>query len=210
VPKAAKTGRTYSGFLDCIDENGITAWAELDTVIGRIGGKAIMTIHFTFCNFMFGILLDDKTSLSVSDKIVGLKSVLRDNCLVFGDVFPIMLTGNGGEFSDVAKFENNLDSEKEASLYFCDPYKSCQKPKIEKNHTLFRDIAPKGKSFDNFKQDTVNLIFSHVNSVTRKSLNGKTPYEMFVFTYGEKLAEVLGVKFIPAKEVIQSPLLLKK
>ena len=39
---------------------------------------------------------------------------------------------------------------------------------VEKNHTLFRDIVPKGKSFDKFTQDTVNLIFSHVNSVKRK------------------------------------------
>jgi len=58
------------------------------------------------------------------------------------------------------------------------------------NHTLFRDICPKGTSFDNFTQDTVDLIFSHVNSVARKKLNGKTPYELFHFTFGEKITSL--------------------
>ena len=52
-----------------------------------------------------------------------------------------------------------LKGEKEACLFFCDPMQSCQKAQIEKNHTLFRDIVPKGSSFDHFTQDTVNLIF---------------------------------------------------
>ena len=57
--------------------------------------------------------------------------------------------------------------------------KSCDKSYVEKNHALFRDICPKGTSFDHFTQETVDLIFSHVNSVARKKLNGKTPYELF-------------------------------
>ena len=32
-----------------------------------------------------------------------------------------------------------------------------------KNHTLFRDIVKTGTSFDDFTQESVNLIFSHVN-----------------------------------------------
>ncbi|ASS40990.1 hypothetical protein AXF21_03165 [Eubacterium minutum ATCC 700079] len=84
------------------------------------------------------------------------------------------------------------------------------KPHVEKNHTLFRDICPKGTSFDNFTQDDVNLIFSHVNSIVRNSLGGKSPYDLFSFTYGEKTASLLGIEKIPSREVIQSPLLLKK
>jgi IS30 family transposase len=79
---------------------------------------------------------------------------------------------------------------------------------VEKNHTLFRDIVPKGQSFDGFTQDTVNLIFSHVNSVKRKSLNGKTPYEIFAFTYGKEIESVFGIQNILSELVIQSPKLL--
>ncbi|MDW7730453.1 MAG: IS30 family transposase, partial [Bacillota bacterium] len=106
--------------------------------------------------------------------------------------------------------ENNTAGERETCLFFCDPYKAYQKPKVEKNHTLFRDIVPKGSSFDYFTQDTVNLIFSHVNSVKRKSLGGKTPYELFAFTYGAEIATLLGITPVSAGEVNQSPSLLKK
>lgn len=210
VPKAIRVDKTYEDFLVCIEENAITSWVEMDTVIGRIGGKAIMTLHFTMCDFMVGFLLDDKSAAEVTVKILALKTKLENIGMRFGDVFPLILTDNGGEFSDVFSVENDLYGTKETELFFCDPYKSYQKPNIEKNHTLFRDIVPKGKSFDGFSQSTVNLIFSHVNSVKRKILNGKTPYELFSFTYGEALSELLGIRRIPAEQVIQSPKLLNR
>lgn len=209
IPKAAKIGRTYDDFLAHIEEHNISSWVEMDTVIGRVGGKVILTFDFTFCNFMFGLLLDDRTASEVSEKIRSLKNMLFANNALFGDIFPLILTDNGGEFANVSAIEADCDGAIETSLYFCDPFQSCQKPKVEKNHTMFRDIVPKGESFDYFTQETVNKIFSNVNSVKRKSLNGKTPFEMFSFTYGENIALCLGVKPIPPGEVIQSPKLLK-
>jgi len=209
VPKAAKVGRTHEDFLDYIQQQDITAWVELDTVIGRIGGKIIMTLHFTFCNFMVGFLLPDKTAASVRECVVLLKKRLSDNGVRFGDVVPLALTDNGGEFSDVFAIENDSCGQKETTLFFCDPMQSSQKGKIEKNHTMFRDIVPKGRSFDNFTQKTVDIIFSHVNSVKRKIFNGKTPYEVLAFTYGDKLPQLFGIVPIPPECVIQSPKLLE-
>jgi IS30 family transposase len=209
VPKATKIGRTYDDFLSHISESGISSWVEMDTVIGRIGGKVIVTFDFTFCNFMVGLLISDKTALHVSEAISELKSKFDSEGLKFGDTFPTILTDNGGEFANVSAIESNDDGEKETQLFFCDPYKSCQKPRVEKNHTLFRDIVPKGKSFDEFSQNTVNMIFSHVNSIKRKSLGGKTPYEVFVFTFGETITKILGIEPVHAKDVVQSPKLIK-
>jgi len=210
IPKALKIGRSYDDFRNHVEEHGISSWVEMDTVIGRAGGKALLTMHFVFCNFMCALLLDSKTSAEVSAKMLSLKNSFAENGLRFGDVFPLILTDNGGEFADIFTFENGLRGEKETRLFFCDPYQSSQKPNVEKNHTLFRDIVPKGESFDGFTQETVNLIFSHVNSVKRKIFNGKSPYEMFAFTYGEKTAGLLGVKPVPPNEVIQSPKLLRQ
>jgi IS30 family transposase len=160
-------------------------------------------------NFMFGLLLEDKTAVSAAEKIRELKKKLLSNGIRFGDIFPILLTDNGGEFANVAAFTDDTDGLPETRLYFCDPYQSSQKPKVEKNHTIFRDIVPKGESFDYFTQETVNLIFSHVNGSKRKVLNGKSPYEMFKFLYGEALADLLGIAYIPAEDVIQTDKLLK-
>lgn len=210
IPKANKIGRTYDDFLSYTKENNMSSWVEMDTVIGRIGGKVILTLDFTFCNFMAGILLDDKTASQVTEKFHLLKISLAACGVRFGDVFPLILTDNGGEFANVFTIENSIaDGEKESVLFFCDPYQSCQKPKVEKNHTLFRDIVPKGDSFDHFSQETVNLIFSNVNGVKRKLLNGKSPYEVFVFTYGKHIADLFGIFYVPADMVIQSPKLLK-
>ena len=209
IPKAVKVGRTYDDFLSYIEENGISSWVEMDTVIGRVGGRVLLTLDFTFCNFMAALLLEDKTAVQTAEKIRLLKATFATHGVRFGDVLPLILTDNGGEFANVGAFENTLDGERESELYFCDPYQSSQKPRVEKNHTLFRDIVPQGKSFDAFTQDTVNMIFSHANSVKRKSLNGKTPYEMFAFTYGAEISALLGIQPVPADKVIQSPKLLK-
>lgn len=120
-----------------------------------------------------------------------------------------MLTDSGGEFSCVEYIENNGE-ESPSALFFCDPYMPSEKPHIEKNHTLFRDIVPKGNSFDGFTQETANMIFSHVNAVKRPKYNGKSAYDLFTFTFSRELSSSLGISYIPAVQVIQSPALLKK
>ena len=72
-----------------------------------------------------------------------------------------------------------------------------------------RDIVPSGTSFDEFTQDTVNIIFSHVNGVKRKQFNGKSAYDIFTFSYSAELATAFGISKIPAESVIQSPKLLR-
>lgn len=209
VPKRVRVGRTYSDYLAHISENPYINTVEMDTVVGRNGGKVIMTFQFANVDFMFGILLENKSAAEAACKISSLKQKLMDAGFGFGDVFPLLLTDNGGEFACVSAFENSASGEKETSLFFCDPNASYQKPHVENNHSLFRFISPKGSSFDSFTQDTVNLIFSHVNGVLRKQFNGRSAYDMFTFTYSEKLASALGISRIEPQNVVQSPLLLK-
>lgn len=216
VPKIAKKGRTFQDFTDYISAHEVENWIEMDTVIGNPGGKVIMTFLFTSCSFMFGLLLHNKTALEASEKIRSFKSRLSEQGISFGKLFPLLLTDNGGEFAHIHAFEDDLNGEHETNLFFCDPYRSCQKARVEKNHTLFRDIVPKGSSFDSFTQEDVNCIFSHVNGVKRKKLNKKTPFELFCFLYGtdaidgERLAGVLGISPTDPESVIQSPNLLKQ
>lgn len=209
VPYWAKQGRTYADFLEFISQNDDVSVVQLDTVIGEIGGKVIMTIHFVNTDFMVGLLMDNKTAAESASKIAELKKNLKANNFEFGQIAPILLTDNGGEFSIVSSFENDADGNLESHMFFCEPCSPHEKAHIEKNHTLFRDIVPTGTSFDGFTQDTVNLIFSHVNSVKRKQFNGKSAYEMFAFSYSEDLANALGISKIDPKKVVQDTSLLK-
>lgn len=210
MPKWACEGRTFNDFLAFVEDNSDIPLVQLDTVIGRIGGNVIMTIHFVNSDFMIGLLLDNKTAAEAANKIQSLKSELKTLGFNFGEIAPLLLTDNGGEFSIVSAFENDIDGNTESNMFFCEPCSPQEKAEIEKNHTLFRDIVKTGTSFDDFKRETVNLIFSHVNAVKRKQFNGKSAYDMFSFYYSEVLASTLGISFIPANEVIQSPKLLAK
>lgn len=209
VPKVAKRGREYADFLAHISELETKQWVEMDTVIGKAGGKVIMTFIFTQNNFMFGLLLDNKSAAAATAQILALKKRLSEQGIRFGDIFPLLLTDNGGEFSNVTAFTDDLEGLTESKVFFCDPYRSSQKPKVEKNHTLFRDIAPKGTSFDDFTQKDADTIFSHVNSVKRNVFNGNSPYSLFVQIFGKDTAEALGIVEILPNDVIQSPKLLK-
>ena len=210
VPKWAREGRTFNDFLAFVEDNSDLLLVQLDTVIGRIGGKVIMTIHFVNSDFMIGLLLENKTAAEAANKIQGLKRDLNSLGFKFGDIAPLLLTDNGGEFSVVSAFENDTEGNAESNIFFCEPCSPHEKAEIEKNHTLFRDIVKTGTSFDDFTQETVNLIFSHVNAVKRKQFNGKSAYDMFSFYYSEVLASALGISFVPSNEVIQSPKLLAK
>ena len=209
VPHGVKVGRTYDDFLAYVENKPDISRVELDTVIGKVGGKLILTIHFVSVDFMVGILLNDKTAAEAALRITELKSRLKRSGFKFGDVMPLLLTDTGGEFSCVSAIENDDNGNLESHIFFCNPNAPYEKPHIEKNHTMFRDIVPKGSSFDNFTQETVDLIFSHVNAVKRKQFNGKSAYDLFTFSYSRELAAALGISPIPADEVVQSPSLLK-
>ena len=207
IPKEAKKGRSYEDFQNYLSLNQLDSWLEMDTVMGRMGGKVLLTFNLSFCNFIFARLLDNKTALEVTKHLYDIKSTLHEADKDFFQLFPVILTDNGGEFARVDDIE--MDVRGESKLFFCDPNRSDQKGRIEKNHTLIRDILPKGTSFDNLTQEDINLVCSHVNSVKRAALNGKSAYELFAFTYGEEIPKLLGISKIPAEDVCQSSKLLQ-
>lgn len=207
IPKEAKKGRSYEDFQNYLVLNQLDSWLEMDTVLGRMGGKVLLTFNLSFCNFIFARLLDNKTALEVTKHLYDMKNTLHEADKDFFQLFPVILTDNGGEFARVDDIE--MDVRGESKLFFCDPNRSDQKGRIEKNHTLIRDILPKGTSFDNLTQEDINLVCSHVNSVKRAALNGKSAYELFAFTYGEEIPKLLGISKIPAEDVCQSSKLLQ-
>lgn len=99
-------------------------------------------------------------------------------------------------------------------VYYCDPYCSWEKPHIENQHTLLRRILPKGTSFDSFDdltQEDINLVCSHMNSYSRESLNGATPFGMAPPDFsGDSLIDALGLMRIKPDDVNLTPGLLLK
>ena len=209
VPRGARIGRSFQDFQAFSRLNPSLSFTEMDTVIGRPGGKVIMTFQFVPADFMFGLLLDNKSAAEAAARITAFKARLDSLGLSFGELFPALLTDNGGEFSCVSAFENNAAGEKETSVFFCDPNAPYQKPHVENNHALLRTVLPPSSSFDDLTQRDVNLLFSHVNALIRKQFHGKSAYDVFSFLYSAPIAAALGVSFI-SPEAVQLSRSLRK
>lgn len=95
-------------------------------------------------------------------------------------------------------------------VFFCDPLRSDQKGKCEKNHEEIRKILPKGKTdFDALRERDMAVLMSHVNSYARDSLNWATPYDLEKLMAPEGLLDGLGVERIPADDVTLKPYLIE-
>ena len=128
----------------------------------------------------------------------------------YSKLFSLLLTDRGSEFEKYELFEVNIETgEIRGNIFYCDPQMPSQKPNVENNHNYVRDIIPNGKSLKHLTQKDVDLMFSHINSTPRKSLNAKTPYETFEFLYNAEILKKLNVQKIEKDMVTLQPYLLK-
>ena len=209
VDKGCRVGRSYEAFEKFMEKNPDTAVVQMDSVIGSKSGKCLLTIHFVDSSFMLAFLREANTSKSVTDVFAYLYELLGDRN--FKNLFPIILTDNGSEFSNPKAIEEpDMLSGLKTRIYYCDAGKPYQKGAIEVNHELIRRILPKGASFDQLTQDDIDLMMNHINSYKRKKLNNRSPYETFSFYHGEKVLEKLVCEPVSAGDILLKPSLLKK
>jgi IS30 family transposase len=207
IDKSCRIGRTYADFKSFCEQSGFQI-VEMDTLIGRPGGKVLLTLMFKSCDLMLVFLRERNTSQSVIDIFDSLQTRLGSDC--FKKLMPIALADNGSEFSNPKALEFDSNSIQRTRIFYCDPYAPYQKPNVELNHEFIRKILPKSSSFDHLIQADVDLMMSHINSYTREKLNDKSPFEMFGFLYGFEILEKLGQRKIPANKILLKPALLRK
>lgn len=209
VDRGCRLGRSYSDFQKFLETNPESAVVQMDSVIGRIGGKCLLTIHFTDTCLMLAFLREANTSGSVIRIFNALDAVLGTKD--FNRLFPVILTDNGSEFSNPKQIEYREKAPlHRTNIFYCDPGSPYQKGACEVNHELIRRILPKGTSFDALTQEDIFQMMNHINSYKRKKLNNRSPYEAFSFYYGEDLLRKLGCLPVAAENIILKPKLLKK
>jgi IS30 family transposase len=206
IDKSCRTGRTYAEYEQFIKETAVSV-VEMDSVLGRTGGKVLLTLMFTTCDFMLAFIRERNTSQSVIDTFDSLYKKLGVD--TFRNLFPLLLTDNGSEFSNPLKLEFDNDGNRRTMVFYCNPYASFEKPHVEFNHEFIRRIIPKGKSIDHLEQADINLMMSHINSYSREKLSNKAPLDLFGFIYGDDIAKNLGISKIPPNEIILRPSLFK-
>lgn len=205
-----RTGRTLKEMEEYIEKHPNANIVEMDTVIGKFEDKkCIMTLYFRNSKLMLMFLIDKYKTTSVSNVFKKLRKQLGTE--VFTKLFEIILTDNGWEFSKPEDIEfNSITGEKEINVFYCEPYSSWQKGGIERNHEFIRYIIPKGITFDKLTNENIIDMMNNINNISRRSLEYKTPYELFKNIYGDKITKKLHLIKLEKDEVNLSYKLLIK
>lgn len=188
VDRACRIGRTYEDYMAFMEEHPGLQAVQMDSVIGTVGGKTLLTFIFPKSELMLAFLCDFHTAACVQAWIEAIYNALGSD---FQTLFPVILTDNGSEFSNPAAIESAPDASSRTRVFYCDPMASWQKPHVERNHEFIRMILPKGSSFDNLSQNDVGRVMSHVNSYSRPSLGDKSPFQAFAFLHGQNCLDSL-------------------
>ncbi len=206
---AAKNGHRYKDYLEFQEQYDLPV-VELDCVEGSKEDKAVlMTLHFVSSHMQLAFILNNHTAEDVVNCLDMLEITLSTE--LYMQLFPLILTDNGHEFAKRKEMERSclVPNLKRSKVFYCEPNRSDEKGHCEKNHTHIRYVIPKGASLEPFIQSDISLMMNHINSYFRKSLHGKTPYDVAEQLYPEDFFVLLGLEKIPPDKVILSPKLLK-
>ena len=209
VDKKCRINRTHDDFKNYCEKYPDLSIVEMDSVLGSRGGKVLLTIHFNNCGLLLAFLRDANNSQSVIDIFNYLEKLLKIK--LFQEMFPLILTDNGSEFSNPDALEiSPFSKERRTKIFYCNPYSSWQKGHVENSHINLRKIIPKGQSLNQFTQDDINLALSHINSMARKSLNDIPAITLFETIYGGGILEKLDIRHVKKNEVYLLPDLIRK
>ena len=128
---------------------------------------------------------------------------------LFREMFPLILTDNGSEFSDVIAMEKSIDGGKRTRVFFCEPNRSDEKGTCENHHKMIRYCIPKGTPLEPYSQSDITLMMNHINSYKRKALFGKSAFEVAKELVPKDFFILLGQEEIPPHEIILNPSLFR-
>lgn len=214
IDKNCRVGRGYNDFDEYCSKHPDAFLTQMDTVIGTVGGKSLLTLLLVDSGILLAFLKDSNTSQFTIDTINMLNRKLGDK--VFDKLFPVILTDNGSEFSNPKAIEyrpgkSSLDlPECRTRIFYCDPNRPQQKGAIEVCHEFIRRFIPKGKGFDDLTQHDVDTMVNHINSYARPKFGDRSPYEMGKLIYGKDVLKLLEITSIPPNEVTLKARLFKK
>lgn len=176
--RRVKYGNKYKGRIkdrvsisqrpEVVDDKTRLGDFEADTIIGAGRKGAIITIVDRSSMYLKMSVPSSKKADETAQKMIRLLKP-------FKDMIHTITTDNGFEFSDHKKVSKVLSCD----YYFCHPYSSWERGLNENINGLIRQYIPKGSSFDKLTKREIETIEDKLNHRPRKSLDWRTPYEVF-------------------------------
>jgi IS30 family transposase len=149
------------------EKSRIGDW-EIDTVIGKNHKGALVTIVDRKSKFTLIAQVDRKQSILVKEATFMLLNPLKS-------ISHTITADNGKEFASHEEVASSL----ELSYFFAHPYSSWERGLNENTNGLIRQYFPKGTNFQEITQIDVEKVAEKLNNRPRKTLNYKTPKEVF-------------------------------
>ncbi len=149
------------------DRARIGDW-EVDTVIGRQGGAALVTLVERKSRFTLIGKVQRRYADLVRDSIIELLGDHRGKlCTITAD--------NGTEFVEHERVSEKL----KLDFYFAHAYSAWERGSNEQVNGLIRQYLPKGLDLDDVSEAELEWIMNRLNHRPRKCLDFQTPYEVF-------------------------------
>ncbi len=108
---------------------------------------------------------------------------------LFRKIFRTITVDNGSEFSDYMGMERSIFGRgrgKRTTVYYCHPYRSCERGSNERMNREIRRKIPKGSDIGKFSDDDVRKIEAWLNHYPRRILGYASSEELF----RERIAEL--------------------
>ena len=142
---------------------------EMDTIVGKDGKGAIVTIVERNTNFLFARKLPQgKNARALAEMVVTM-------LLPYIGTIRSITTDNGSEFAEHLYIAKRLKTK----IFFAHPYSSWEKGCIEYHNKLIRQYIPKGTDFDNVSDQMLKEFITKINKRPRLKLNFSSPVAEF-------------------------------
>ena len=141
---------------------------EVDTVIGKGHQQALVTLNERKSMYTLIAHVKRRSATAVRQAIVRLLSHMKQSVHT-------ITSDNGKEFAEHETIAQQLN----ARFYFAHPYASWERGLNENINGLIRQYFPKKMDFSTITQKQLNLVMKKLNHRPRKTLDSKTPHEVF-------------------------------
>jgi len=141
---------------------------EVDTVIGKGHQQALVTLNERKSMYTLIAHVKRRTATAVRQAIVQLLDKMKHRVHT-------ITSDNGKEFAEHEAIAEQLNTR----FYFAHPYASWERGLNENINGLIRQYFPKKMDFSTITQKQLNLVMKKLNHRPRKTLDSRTPHEVF-------------------------------
>ena len=150
---------------------------EIDTVVGKNHKGFLVTVVDRKSKFTMIKSVPSKHAEVVTKALIEMITPVKN-------ITHTITSDNGKEFAYHKQVSDALNT----NFYFANPYHSWERGLNEHTNGLIRQYLPKKSTFTDVSKDQIIMIQNRLNHRPRKILNYKTPYEVFMKEFSQKLA----------------------